>query len=193
MQTSFGWTLPSQTSVRVLWILCACCALWGAPAAALAASERITPTPVLSTSTAAAPTSTARIGGALFDKRVLTLLAMGCLVGIIAGWVSRRPRETRFHLLKKPKKMRLTVLVPAGPAPRLIPSDSPNATRTRRTRASVSRQTPDGATRSTVIDYIAAFADPAEAGDGGGVDYLLVSSNGVEESLNHPGASTSRP
>ena len=187
MRTPFGWSLTSQTSLQVL---CACCALWSAPAAALAAPEQITPTPVISTpapaATSMANDSTARIGGVSFDRRVLTLLAMGCLVGMIAGWVGGGPRETHFRPLNKPKKMRLSVLVPPGPAPRLIPSDSPNATRARWTRAPVSRQTPAGATGSGVIDYIAAFADSAEASEGGRVDYLLVSSDSVGESLDPP-------
>jgi hypothetical protein len=184
MQKPVGQTLSSLTS---LWILCACCALWGAPAAAQAASEHITPTPALSTSAATAPTSTARGGGVWFDRRVLTLLAIGCLVGILAGWASRDPRETHFRLLNRPRKTGLPVLVPPGPAPRLIPSDSPNSTRARWTRAPVSCQTRASATRSGVIDYIAAFADSAEASDGDRVDYLLVSSDSLAESLDPPG------
>lgn len=187
MRTPFGWTLTAQTSLQVL---CACCALWCAPAAALAAPEQITPMPVVSTPAPGAATSMAndssvRIGGVSFDRRVLTLLAMGCLVGMIAGWVSVAPRETRFRLLNKPKKTRLSVLVPPGPAPRLIPRDSPNATRA--SRAPVSRQTPAGATRPRVINYIAAFGDSAEASAGGRVDYLLISSDSVGESLDPPG------
>jgi hypothetical protein len=188
MRTPFGWTLTSQTSLQVL---CASCALWCAPAAALAAPEQITPTPVVSTpapvaATSMADISTARIGGVWFDRRVLTLLAMGCLVGMITGWASGGPRETRFRLLNKPKKTHLSVLAPPGPAPRLIPSDSPNATRARWTRAPVSRQTPAGATGSSAVDYIAVFADSAEASEGARVDYLLESSDSEEESVDPP-------
>ena len=188
MRTPFRWTRPSQTSLHVL---CACCALWGASATALAEPGQITPTPVVSTPAPAAATvannSTARIGSVLFDRRLLTLLAMGCLVGVIAGWVSRDPREPRVRLINKPKKTRLSILVPPGPAPRLIPSDSPNVTRPRSTRAPVPRQMPIGAARPRVIDYIAAFADSTEASVGGRVDYLLVSGDSVEEALDPPG------
>jgi hypothetical protein len=117
----------------------------------------------------------AAVASASFDRRVLTLLAMGCLVGMIAGWASGGPREPRVRLLKKPKKTHLSVLVSPGPAPRLIPGDSPNATRARWRRAEVSRQTPIGATQSGGIHYIAAFADPAEASDDSHIDYLLES------------------
>jgi len=186
MRTPFRRTRPSQTSLRVMYV---CCALCGASATALAEPGQITPTPVVSTPAPAPATvannSTARTGSILFDRRVLTLLAMGFL-GLIAGWISRDPREPRVHLLNKPKKTRLPILVPPGPAPRLIPSDSPNATRPRSTRAPLTRQTPIGAARPRVIDYIAAFADSAEANEGGRVDYLLVSSD-VEEVLDPPG------
>jgi hypothetical protein len=180
MRTPFGWTLTAQTSLQVL---CACCALWCAPAAALAAPEQITPLPVASGPASAAATpmgnnSTVRIGGVWFDRRALTLLAMACLVGMIAGWVGRGPRETRVRLFIKPKRTRLSVLVPPGPTPRLIPRDAPNATRASSTHAPVSRQMPAGATH---IDYIAAFADSAQASEAGRVDYLLVSSDPVEE------------
>jgi hypothetical protein len=186
MRTPLRWTRPSQTSLHVL---CACCALWGAPAAALAEPEQATPTPVVSAPAPAAVTvannSTERIVSVLFDRRVLTLLAIGCLVGMIAGWIGRHPSEPRFRLLNKPKKTSLAILVPPGPAPRLIPGDSPNATRPRSTRAPVARQTPIGAARPRVIDYIAAFTDPATASEGGRVDYLLVSND--EEALDPPG------
>jgi hypothetical protein len=188
MRTPFGWTLTVQTSLQVL---CACCALLCAPAAALAAPEQIRPMPDVSTPAPATATSmensTVRIGGVSFDRRVLTLLAMGCLIGVIAGWLSGGPRETHFRLLNKPKKTHLSVLVPPGPAPRLIPRDSPNATRASSTRAPVPRQTPVGATRSGVIDYIAAFADSGEASEGVRVDYLLVSSDSVGDSVDSPG------
>jgi hypothetical protein len=188
MRTPFRWTRPSQTSLHALYV---CCALWGAPAAALAEPEQTTPTPVVSTPAPAAATvannSPARIASLLFDRRVLMLLAMGGLIGMIAGWVGRDPREPRVRLLNKPKKTCLSVLVPPGPAPRLIPGDSPNATRPRSTRAPVPRQTPIGAARPRVIDYLAAFADSAEASEGVRVDYLLVSSDNVEEVLDPPG------
>jgi hypothetical protein len=189
MRTPFGWTLTARTSLPAL---CACCALWCAPAAALAAPEQITPLPVVSTPAPAAATSTTnnstvRIGAVSFDRRVLTLLAMGCLVGMIAGWVNGGPRETRFRLLNKPKKTHLSVLVPPGPAPRLIPRDSPNAARASSSRAPISRQTPAGATRPRVVDYIAAFSDSAEASERARVDYLLMSSDSVGESLDPPG------
>lgn len=170
MRTPFRWTGPSQTSLRVLY---ACCALWGASAARAAATV--------------ANNSTARIGSVLLDRRVLTLLAIGCLVGVIAGWVGRDPREPRVRLLNKPKKTHLSILVPPGPAPRLIPGDSPNATRPRSTRAPVPRQTPIGAARPRVIDYIAPFGDSAEASEGSRVDYLLVLGDSVEEALDPPG------
>jgi hypothetical protein len=190
MRTPFGWTLPSQTSLQVA---CACYALWGGPTAALAAPEQSRPAPVASTPAPAAPTtvaddSTARIGGASFNRRVLMLVAVGCLVGIIVGRARRdRPRETRFRLYNKPQKVRVSVLVPPTPAPRLIPSESPNATRARSIGAPVSRPTPVGAAGLGVIHYIAAFADSAEASGGTRIDYLLVSSDGEEESADPPG------
>jgi hypothetical protein len=185
MRTPFVWTRPSQTS---LCALCACCALWGAPAAVLAAPERITPTtmPAASTAAPAAASSLAndpmaRIGRVLFDRRVLALLAMGCLIGLLARWVSGGPPEIRFRLLNKPKKTPLSVLVPPGPAPRLVPGDSPNATRARAARVPVPRQAPVGAARSGLVDYIAAFSDSAEGNAGVRVDYLLVSDDSEEE------------
>ena len=190
MRTPFGWTLPSQVSLPVV---CACCVLWGAPAAGLAAvPEQIMPTPVVSTPAPAAPTSTAnnstaRTGSVLFNRRVLTLVAMGCLVGMIVGWASGGPREPRFRPFNKPKKMRVSVLVPPTPAPRLVPGDSPNATRARSVRAPLSRQTPAAGRRSGVIDYIAVFSDAGEASGGSRVDYLLVSGDSAEESPDPPG------
>jgi len=120
MRTPFEWTLTLQTSLQVL---CACCALWGGPAAALAAPEQITPETMVSAPASATVPSMAndrmaRIGGASLDRRVLTLLAMGCLIGLIAGWVNGGPRKTHFRLLNKPTKTRLSVLVPAAPAGR---------------------------------------------------------------------------
>jgi hypothetical protein len=145
----------------------------------LAATEQVTPTPAASApvSVARINNSTTHVGGVSFDRRVLTLLAMGCLVGVIAGWVSGGPREPRLRLLSKAKKTRLSVLVLPGPAPRLIPSDSPNATRARWARASASRQTPDGATRPGIVDYLAVFAGSAEGSEGDRVDYLLESTD----------------
>jgi hypothetical protein len=116
---------------------------------------------------------------------MLMLLAMGGLVGMITGWIGRHPREPRIRLLNKPKRTSLSILVPPGPAPRLIPGDSPNATRPRSMRAPVPRQTPVGAARPRVIDYLAAFADPAE--EEGRVDYLLVSDEDGEGVLDGPG------
>jgi hypothetical protein len=161
--------------MRTPWLhaLCVCCALWGLSGAALAEPVQVTPAPA-----AAAKNTAARIGSILLDRQVLTLLAMGCVIGMIAGWIRRDPREPRVRLLHKPKKTCLSILVPPGPAPRLIPGDSPNATRPRSTRAPVQRQTPVGAARPRVIDYLAAFADPAEAS---GVDYLLVSGDSAEK------------
>jgi hypothetical protein len=133
------------------------CVLFGASTAALAEQE----------------SSAARIGSLLFDRHVLTLLALGCLVGVIIGLLRRDPHEPRVRLVNKPKKTPLSILVPPGPAPRLIPGDSPHATRPRSTRAPVTRQTPIGAARPRVIDYLAAFADPAAASEEARVDYLL--------------------
>jgi hypothetical protein len=96
---------------------------------------------------------------------------------MIAGWVGRGASEPRVRLLVKPKKTPLSVLVPPGPAPRLIPSDSPKATRARSTE----RVPPAGGRRYAVIDYTAAFASSAEAKERARVDYLLVSSDSVEE------------
>jgi hypothetical protein len=159
------------------------------PAAGLAAPEQITPTSVVSTpahvvGASISNNTTARIGGVSFDRRVLTLLAMGCVVGVIAGWASGGPRETRFRLLNKPRKTRLSVLVPAGPVPRLIPGDSPHATRASSRRAPIPRQTPPSTTRSGITDYIAAFADSTKTSEG--VDYILMSSDGVDESSDAP-------
>jgi hypothetical protein len=112
---------------------------------------------------------------------VLTLLAMGCCVGVIAGWVNGGPREPRVRLRTKPTKTPLSVLVSPGPAPRLIPADSPNARRARWSRAPVSRQTPVGATHPRVLHYLAPFADPAEASEDARLDYILEADDSVEE------------
>ena len=188
MRTPFGWP-TARASLRVL---CACCVLCCAGAAAWAAPEQVTPVPEVATpASGAAPsmanTSTIRVGGVSFDRRVLLLLAIACLVGMIAGRVSVGPRETRFRLLNNPKRKRLSVLVPPGPAPRLIPHDSPNATRASSTPAPMSRQTTAGATRPRTIDYIAAFADSAEVSAESRIDYLLISSDSVDEALEAPG------
>jgi hypothetical protein len=135
------------TWLTSLQVLCACSALLAMPAAAFGAAEQATsPAAIATPASAATPATTdngnVQVGSVSLDRRVLTLLVMGCVVGMILGWVGGGPRETRLRLLKKAKNTHLAVLVPAGPAPRLIPSDSPNAIRARRTRAPVSRQTP---------------------------------------------------
>jgi len=155
MRSPFGRSLTSPT---LFGVLCACCVLWSAPAVA-------------------------RAGGISIDKRVLILIAMGCVVGMIAGCANGGPRETGFRLLHKPKKERLSVLVPPGPAPRLVPSDSPHATRARSNRAEVSRQTTADATRGGAVDYLAAFAESEKAKEVGRVDYLLLSTDSVDESV----------
>jgi hypothetical protein len=165
------------------------------PAAAVATPERMTPTQAIAPS-ARDSTSNVNDGVArsdedvLSDRRVVTLLAIGsvaataCVVGMIGGRTSRGPREPRLRLINKPKKMQLSVLVPPGPPPRLIPSDSPNAVRKRPAHAPVPRQTPDGTTCSGIVDYLAAFADATKASEGVRVDYLL--GDGVEDSLETP-------
>jgi len=195
MRTPFGWTLTSQTPLQVL---CACFVLWGMPTAALAAPEQLTPPSVQSTAAPAAVTATpdnsaAHIGGASFNRRALLLLALACLIGLMVGRASRGAREPRVRLLNKPKKTPLSVLVPSRPVPRLIPGDSPHATRPRSTPVPVPRRTPESTTG--VIDYLAAFAGSAEGGDKLRVDYLLDSgddegqasdpSGGVDGSLPH--------
>lgn len=195
MRTPFGWTQTSQASLQ---IVCACCLLWSAPAAALAAPEQITTSTAISAQPSLAANSNAsnsgaRIGGAhsrhtsssissvLFDKRVLSLLGMAGVIGLIAGWASGGPRETRFRLWNKPKKTHLSVLVPPGPPPRLIPGDSPRATRARWTRDPIPRPIPAPGTHSRVIHYLAPFADPPPASEETQVDYLLLASDGVED------------
>ena len=111
-----------------------------------------------------------------FD-RLLALLAIAALVGMIVGWGRGRPRTPRVRLFSKPTKTPLSVLVPPGPAPRLIPSDSPKATRAR----SPPRPTRANGPRFKVVDYLAAFADSPEASQKERVDYLLVSSDSEEE------------
>ena len=88
---------------------------------------------------------------------VFALLAVAWLVGMLVRRGGRDARP-RLRLINKPKRMPLSVLVPPGPAPRLVPGDSPKATRPRGTRTPLSQQLPAGATH---IDYLAAFADAA--------------------------------
>jgi hypothetical protein len=104
----------------------------------------------------------------------LTLLALGCLIGMIAGWVGKHPRRTRLRLLNKPQGRDLSVLVPPGTAPRLVPGDAPNATRPTGTRAPLTRHPPAVVTH---VDYLAAFADPGKGKDTGQVDYVLLSTD----------------
>src|SRR5689334_2134881 len=99
----------------------------------------------------------------------LMLLALGCCIGLIAGWVSKVPRKTRVRLLTKPKDADLSVLVAPGPAPRLVPSDSPHATRPH-ARAPLTRQPPPA--NVTHVDYSAAFSDGGTGQDESRVDYL---------------------
>ena len=103
----------------------------------------------------------------------LALLAVGCCIGLIAGWVGKAPRKTRVRLLTKPKDTDLSVLVAPGPAPRLVPGDSPHATRPH-VRAPLTRQPPAPVRH---VDYIAAFADSKEGGAGARVDYILESND----------------
>jgi hypothetical protein len=161
---------PAQTSVHAL-----------APAPALAPASASTsasaPVPVPAPASVPTPTSpakhnTVRIGGIAFDRRVLALVATVCFVGTIAGWATRGPRVLRVRLLNKPTKTHLTVLVPPGPTPRLVPNESRNATRARSTLAPVSRLAPSGP-GSGIIDYIAPFASSGEASERVQVDYLL--------------------
>jgi hypothetical protein len=115
--------------------------------------------------TSVANDSAARIGSGRFDRRVLALLAVGCVVGLVARRSRGGSPGIRFRLFNKPKKTQLSVLVPPGPAPRLIPSESPNATRACSARAPVPRQASTGASRSGFIDYIAAFSDSTEGSE----------------------------
>jgi hypothetical protein len=158
MRKSFRWTLRRHTRLQ---LLCACCALWGAPALAAPAD------------------------GVLSDRRVIlaiaSLIAVGGIVGMIAGRDNRAARGPRLRLLNEPKKTQLSVLVPPGPAPRLIPSDSPNAVRPRPTRGPIPRATPDGTTSSGIVDYLAAFADPPQPSEKDRVDFLLVPDDSVDE------------
>jgi hypothetical protein len=157
-------------------ILFACCVFWGLPTAALAVTEDIRP--ALVESTAAPSTSTlspdvVRADEPSIEKRVLALLALACALGLIVGRRDRRPRGTQLRLHNKPKKTAPTILVPPGPAPPLIPGDSPKATRRAGSTVPVLRQTPDGIPSSGLIDYLAPFSDSAEGSEGTRVDYLL--------------------
>ena|SRR6185503_18209772 len=105
--------------------------------------------------------------------RYVVILALACLVGLVIGWISGAPRGTLLRLLNRPKKTSLPVLVPPGPPPRLVPGDSPNATRARTVAAPGPRQTPVGNRRPGAIDYLAVFGDPPEGSDTTRVDYLL--------------------
>ena len=109
----------------------------------------------------------------------LALVAMAGLVGTIAGLAGRGAREPRVRLLTRPKKTRPTVLVPPGPTPRLVPGESPNATRARPAPAPVLRTAPAG-TGSGIIDYIAPFVGAADASENARVDYLLESGDEAE-------------
>ncbi len=174
MRAPFGWTLPRQISLPVL---CVCLAIWSAPVDSRSAPGQIAPAPVVSTPAHAVATSTAsdnkvQIAVVSVDRRVLALVAMMLLFGTIAGRSRRGSRAPRVRLLIKPRKIPPTVLVPPGPAPRLVPGESPNATRARWAPAPVLRKAPTG-TGSGLINYIAPFLDSGEASEKVRVDYLL--------------------
>jgi hypothetical protein len=115
------------------------------------------------------------------------LLVLACLVGLIAGWRTPVPRVTFLRPLNKPKRAAPpAVLVPPGPTPRLIPSESSKATRPRSTPAPGSRQTPAGIRSSGAIDYIAAFAGSAEASEATRVDYLLEAGDAAADPPEEP-------
>jgi hypothetical protein len=78
------------------------------------------------------------------------------------------------RLFNKPQERDLSVLVPPGTAPRLIPGDSPNATRPSGARVQMTRQPPAVVTH---VDYSAAFSDSGKGKVDGPVDYLLLSSD----------------
>jgi hypothetical protein len=188
MRTPFVWIRLSPSS---LLVLCACCALWAAPVTVRAATEPLESTrtvakrSVSSATGAVSNDSTEQVPERLRDKRLLMLLAAGCVVGLIASCSRASAPEIRFRLLHKPKKTPLPVLVPPGPPPRLIPGESPNATRARTARAEVSRQKPAGARPTGLVDYIAAFGDPAKAN----VDYVLVPGDDPEDTTDPSEAS----
>jgi hypothetical protein len=114
------------------------------------------------------------------SMQTLVLLAIACLVGAIAGWARKGARKPRVRLLVRPQKAPPPVLIPPGPTQRLIPSDSPKATRVRPTPTPAPRMTPVSTTRSGIVDYIAPFADSGEATDNARVDYLLESDESIE-------------
>jgi hypothetical protein len=160
-------------SMRILF---ACCVLWGLPTAALAVTEYIQAGLVESTAAPSASTlnnDIARADDPSIETRVMALLALACALGMIAGQRDRRSRGTQLRLHNKPKKTPPTILVPPGPAPHLIPGDSPKATRRAGSTVPVLRQTPDGIPSSGLIDYIAPFSDSAEGSEATRVDYLL--------------------
>jgi len=188
MGTPFAWRLLPQAS---LLVLCACCAPCAAPAAALGSPERDTSlvyAPTVAAADSISKDEENRTSQEALERRAMTLLAIGglvgaaCLIGMIAGGSNRGPPAPRVRLLNKPKKTQLSVLVPPGPAPRLIPSESPNAIRARPARAPVSRQTPEGDTRSGIVHYIAAFTNSGQATEEVRVDYLLEPGEGAEQS-----------
>jgi len=191
MRTPVGWTLTTRAPLRILF---ACCGFWGLPTAALAATEDIQP--ALVESTAAPATSTpnsdaARADDPSIETRVLALLALACAIGLIAGQRDRRPRGTQLRLHNKPKKALPTILIPPGPAPHLIPGDSPKAARRAGSNAPALRQTPDGIPSSGLIDYIAPFSDSAEGSEGTRVDYLLEAGEGEVIDISGEGGDSS--
>ena len=104
---------------------------------------------------------------------LLVILLVAGLAGLIAGWIAGSPRVTLLRPHNKPKKNApLPVLVPPGPPPRLIPGESPKAVRSR-SSTQWARQSPSGAPRSGMVDYIAVFSDPAQGREEARVDYLL--------------------
>src|SRR5262245_31891001 len=119
MRTPLRWTRASQASLRVL---CACCALSGAPATALSAAEPGGANAAPSARLPAASESAARHGHkrVSLDRRALILIGLGCCVGMIAGWVGMGAGRTRVRLLNKPTKGRPSVLVSPEPPPRLV-------------------------------------------------------------------------
>lgn len=158
MRTSSRWALRLQTRLQ---LLCACCAMWSAPATALAAPA----------------------DGVVSERRVVAAIAILIAVGGVVGMIAGRDRGTRgprLRLLNDSKKAQLSVLVPPGPPPRLIPSESPNAIRPRPPHAPTRRNTPEGKPTTGIVDYIAAFADPPDPSGKDRVDYLLVPDEGLE-------------
>lgn len=191
MRTPVGWTLTTRAPLRILF---ACCAFWGLPEAALALTEDIHPALVESTAVPATSTLNNDAAGAedpSIEKRVLALLVLACALGLIAGHRDRRPRGTQLRLHNKPKKTLPTILIPPGPAPHLIPGDSPRATRRAGSNAPVLRQTPDGIPSSGLVDYIAPFSESAEGGEGTRLDYLLEAGEGEVIDISGEGGDSS--